>query len=53
MNQIRRYQNFNGMPYKERSKYKVFNIITETCQKNNINTKIINEARSLYNNILI
>ena len=51
MNQIRRYQNFNGMPYKERSKYKVFNIITETCQKNNINTKIINEAKSLYNNI--
>ena len=51
MNQIRRYQNFNGMPYKERSKYKVFNIITETCQKNNISTKIINEAKSLYNNI--
>lgn len=51
MNQIRRYQNFNGMPYKERSKFKVFNIITEKCSKNNINQKIINEAKSLYNNI--
>ena len=51
MNQIRRYQNFNGMPYKERSKFKVFNIITEKCLKNNINQKIINEAKSLYNNI--
>ena len=51
MNQIRRYQNFNGMPYKERSKFKVFNIITEKCSKNNINKKIINEAKSLYNNI--
>ena len=51
MNQIRRYQNFHGMPYKERSKYKVFNLISEKCVKNNINTKIINEAKSLYSNI--
>lgn len=51
MNQIRRYQNFHGMPYKERSKYKVFNLITEKCDKNNINVKIIGEAKSLYSNI--
>ena len=51
MNQIRRYQNFHGMPYKERSKYKVFNLITEKCNTNNINTKIITEAKSLYSNI--
>ena len=51
MNQIRRYQNFNGMPYKERSKYKVFNTIIEKCSKNNINNKIISEAKSLYSNI--
>ena len=51
MNQIRRYQNFQGMPYKERSKYKVFNTINETCLANNINQKITNEAKSLYNTI--
>jgi len=51
MNQIRRYQNFHGMPYKERSKYKVFNIIAEKCDKHNINTKIVGEAKSLYNSI--
>ena len=51
MNQIRRYQNFQGMPYKERSKYKVFNIINENCMKHNINQKIINEAKSLYSTI--
>ena len=28
MNQIRKYQQWNGMPYKERSLYKVFNEIT-------------------------
>ena len=51
MNQIRRYNNFQGMPYKERSKYKVFNIINDNCLKHNINQKIINEAKSLYSNI--
>ena len=51
MNQIRRYQNFHGMPYKERSKYKVFNIITEKCTNHSINQKIVNEAKSLYSNI--
>lgn len=51
MNQIRRYQNFHGMPYKERSKYKVFNTIAEKCNKHNINTKIVGEAKSLYNSI--
>ena len=51
MNQIRRYQNFHGMPYKERSKYKVFNTIAEKCDKHNINTKIVGEAKSLYNSI--
>ena len=49
MCQIRRYQQWNGMPYKERSLYKVFNEITEVCKKNNIPTIIINEAKSLYN----
>jgi transcription initiation factor TFIIB len=49
MGKIRQYQQWQGMPYKERSKYKVFNEITEICKQNNIPTKIINEAKSLYN----
>jgi len=48
MNQIRRYQQWNGMPYKERSLYKVFTEITETCKRNHIPNIIINEAKSLY-----
>ena len=36
------------MPYKERSKYKVFNTIAEKCDKHNINTKIVGEAKDLY-----
>tara|TARA_B100002051_G_C16742699_1_gene645328 strand:- start:248 stop:1195 length:948 start_codon:yes stop_codon:yes gene_type:complete len=49
MNKIRKYQQWNGMPYKERSKYKVFNEITLICKKNEIPPVIINEAKSLYN----
>jgi len=49
MSQIRRYQQWNGMPYKERSLYKVFNEITTVCRDNNIPVIIINEAKSLYN----
>jgi len=48
MNQIRKYQQWNGMPYKERSLYKVFLTIQERCIVHNIPTKIINEAKSLY-----
>jgi len=48
MNQIRRYQQWNGMPYKERSLYKVFLDIQQICKDNNIPTIIINEAKSLY-----
>lgn len=48
MNQIRRYQKWNGMPYKERSLYKVFLDIQQICLNNNIPQIIINEAKSLY-----
>ena len=41
-------QNWNSMPYKERSKYKVFMEITSKCNVNNL-PNIINEtAKSLY-----
>tara|TARA_B110000495_G_C23030637_1_gene613714 strand:- start:1786 stop:2754 length:969 start_codon:yes stop_codon:yes gene_type:complete len=48
MNQIRKYQQWNGMPYKERSLYKVFLEIQNNCSRNNIPNIIINEAKSLY-----
>ena len=48
MNQIRKYQQWQGMPYKERSLYKVFLEIQEICKKNNLPIIIINEAKSLY-----
>jgi len=48
MNQIRKFQQWNGMPYKERSLYKVFLEIQEICKKNNIPNIIITEAKSLY-----
>lgn len=48
MNQIRKMQNWNGMPYKERSLYKVFLVIQNTCEINNIPSIIINESKSLY-----
>jgi transcription initiation factor TFIIIB Brf1 subunit/transcription initiation factor TFIIB len=48
MNQIRKYQQWNGMPYKERSLYKVFLEIQEVCKKHNLPNIIINEAKSLY-----
>ena len=48
MNQIRKYQQWNGMPYKERSLYKVFLEIQEVCKKHNLPSIIINDAKSLY-----
>jgi transcription initiation factor TFIIIB Brf1 subunit/transcription initiation factor TFIIB len=48
MNQIRKYQQWHGMPYKERSLYKVFLEIQNNCKRHNIPNIIINEAKSLY-----
>ena len=48
MNQIRKMQQWQGMPYKERSLYKVFLEIQDMCKKANIPNIIINEAKSLY-----
>ena len=48
MNQIRKYQQYNQMPYKERSLYKVFCDIQTACKKAHISVKIQEEAKSLY-----
>ena len=42
------YQQWNSMPYKERSKYKVFNEISNICKNNNLPSIISNTSNSLY-----
>lgn len=49
MNKVRRFQKWNGIPYKERSLLKVFQDITEKCNKAGLPPIIIKEAHSLYN----
>lgn len=41
-------QNWNSMPYKERSKYKVFMEISSKCSANNLPNIIIETSKSLY-----
>ena len=48
MFQVKKYQQWTSMTYKERSLYKVFNQITDICNKNNLPQIIINESKSLY-----
>ena len=48
MNKLVLYQNWNSMPYKERSKYKVFSEIDNKCRKNNLPNVISESAKSLY-----
>ena len=48
MYRLRKYQQWNGMPYKERSLLKVFEEISTICKKNNLPAIIISEANSLY-----
>lgn len=48
MHRVRRFQQWNGIPYKERSLLKVFQEISEKCKKADIPEIIIKEANSLY-----
>jgi len=48
MNKLRKYQQWNGMPYKERSLFKVFEEISRICKKGELPVIIVNEANSLY-----
>jgi transcription initiation factor TFIIIB Brf1 subunit/transcription initiation factor TFIIB len=48
MYQIRKMQQWSGMPYKERSVYKVFLEIQNVCDRNDIPSKIVTEAKSIY-----
>ena len=48
MYRMRKYQQWNGMPYKERSLFKVFENITRECIKGGIPVIIIHESHSLY-----
>ena len=48
MYQVKRYQEWTSMTYKERSVYKIFTELTTICKKNNMPSKIETEAKSLY-----
>jgi transcription initiation factor TFIIB len=48
MNQIKKYQDWSSMTYKERSTYKVYNVITDICKKCDLPKVIEIEAKSLY-----
>jgi len=48
INKVHRFQTWNSMTYKERSRYKIFGDIKSACDLNNIPTIIIKEANSLY-----
>lgn len=48
IHKVKRFQQWNGMTYRERSRYKVFNDIKSVCEKHNIPLIIIKEANSLY-----
>ena len=48
MNRVIQVQKWNGMTYKERSIYKVFNELIDSGKKHNLPTIIINESKSLY-----
>lgn len=49
MNKVRRFQKWNGIPYKERSLLKVFQDITDKCTNSGLPPIIIKESHSLYN----
>ena len=48
MYQVKQYQNWTSMTYKERSRYKIFKEIENVCNKNDIPNIIITESKSLY-----
>ena len=48
MNKVRKYQQWGGMPYAERTLLKVFQDISRVCKESNIPEIIIKEAHVLY-----
>ena len=48
---IRNFNNWNGMPYKERSLYNVFNTISQKCEASELPKCIIEESKMLYKSI--
>ena len=51
MQKMKKYQNWNGMPYKERSMWKVFNDLTTICSLNNLSPIICETSKSLYKDV--
>ena len=51
MQKMKKYQSWNGMPYKERSMWKVFTEIARICKENNLLPIISETAKSLYKEV--
>lgn len=48
---LMRYHNYNSMPYKERSQWRIFKQIKSACEKVNLPHSISQEAQRMYKNI--
>ena len=48
MRRIKRYHNWNVMPYDERSRYHVFDKIANICMRGGIPQRILHESQALY-----
>jgi transcription initiation factor TFIIB len=50
-NKMAKYNSWNAMPYKERSQWKIFTLITETCNKHKLPKIIIEDSKIYYKHI--
>ena len=50
-NKMAKYNSWNAMPYKERSQWKIFTLITEACNKHKLPKIIIEDSKIYYKHI--
>ena len=50
-NKMAKYNSWNAMPYKERSQWKIFTLITEVCNKHKLPKIIIEDSKIYYKHI--
>ena len=50
-NKMAKYNSWNAMPYKERSQWKIFTLITEMCTKHKLPKIIIEDSKIYYKHI--
>ena len=50
-NKMAKYNSWNAMPYKERSQWKIFTLITEVCTKHKLPKIIVEDSKIYYKHI--